>query len=347
MKYIIMCGGNYKHWETPRHLSIVKGETLVARTIRLLRENGITDIAISTHNPIFEQFGVPLLKHDNLYEAMNSKIEEGNWFNCFYPTEEPACYMFGDVYFSDEAVKTIVETETDDIEFFGSKPPFADNYIKTHEEPFALKVVNQKHLREAIEKTKQLEKEGKFWRKPIMWELWTVIKDTPLQVRPDEYPAEYTVINDYTCDIDWKADIINLERKLGGKFMLKVKAIKDFTLGKFDELKNIERANPANNEKGKLYENDIFECDNSMADYLMGQNPVKEVVVEIIEVIPEERASVELEVTFDTKKAIDKVNDIKDNGGTIEKAKEEVEKIIEETIKVKPKKATKKKTSKK
>lgn len=215
-KYIIMCGGNYKHWEKPRHLSVVNGEELVERTIRLLKENGITDISISSNNPVFEKFGVPILKHDNLYNCMWHDIEEGEWFNCFYPTDEPVCYIFGDVYFSDEAIKTIVKTKTDDIEFFGSKKPFAKNYIKDHEEPFALKVVNQKHLHEAIEKTKQLEKEGKFMRKPIMWELWTVIKNIPPQTKPDEYLCEYCVINDYTCDVDWEEDIEKLERIIRG-----------------------------------------------------------------------------------------------------------------------------------
>ena len=52
MKYIIMCGGDYVKWETPRHLSIICGEEIVARTIRLLRENGIKDIAISELNLI-------------------------------------------------------------------------------------------------------------------------------------------------------------------------------------------------------------------------------------------------------------------------------------------------------
>ena len=290
MQYIIMCGGNYKHWEKPRHLSVVRGEELVARTIRLLRENGIKDIAISSDNPIFEKFGVPILKHDNLYVAMNAKIEEGEWFNCFYPTEEPACYMFGDVYFSDEAIKTIVETETDDIEFFGSQEPFAKNYIKTHVEPFALKVVNQKHLREAIEKTKELEKEGKFWRKPIMWELWTVIKDTPLQVKAGEYPAEYVVINDYTCDIDWKDDIIRLEKMLGGINMVKVEAIENFTLGRFNELTNIKRKSV--DTPGQLNEGDVFECTNELYEYLNGNNAKGKVVVKLIEVIPDEKPEI-------------------------------------------------------
>lgn len=215
-KYIIMCGGNYKHWEKPRHLSVVNGEELVERTIRLLKENGITDISISSNNPVFEKFGVPILKHDNLYNCMWHDIEEGEWFNCFYPTNEAVCYIFGDVFYSDEAIKKIVETETDDIEFFGSKKPFAKNYIKDHEEPFALKVANQKHLHEAIEKTKQLEKEGKFMRKPIMWELWTVIKNIPPQTKPNEYLCEYCAINDYTCDVDWEEDIEKLERVIRG-----------------------------------------------------------------------------------------------------------------------------------
>ena len=41
MRYIIMCGGDYPTWEVPRQLTEIKGEPIVARTIRLLRKNGI------------------------------------------------------------------------------------------------------------------------------------------------------------------------------------------------------------------------------------------------------------------------------------------------------------------
>ena len=285
MKYIIMCGGNYKHWEKPRHLTLIKNEEIVARTIRLLRENGIEDINISSNNPIFEKFGVPVLHHDNLYNCRWRKIEEGNWFNCFYPTEEPTCYIFGDVVFSPEAIKTIIETETDDIEFFGSKPPFADNYIKTHEEPFALKVVNTKHLWEAIEKTKQLDKENKFWRKPIMWELWTVIKNTPLQKVKGEFPADYVVINDYTCDIDFMEDAEKMNILLGGIKMIKCEVIERFTLGRFNELRNIVRKSME--KYGELFVGDTFECKKELADYLLGGNDKKKTVVKVIEIEPE------------------------------------------------------------
>ena len=297
MKYIIMAGGNYKHWEKPRHLSVINGEILIARTIRLLRENGITDIAISSTNPVFEQFGVPVLKHDNVYITNNWRVEQGDWFNAFYPTEEPTCYIFGDVYFSDEAIKKIVETETDDIEFFGSKPPFADNYIKDHEEPFALKVVNTKHLKESIAKTRELDKQDAFWRKPIMWELWTVIKDAPLQKTKGEYPAEYTVINDYTCDIDWTGDIKKLELKIGGKKMVTCEAIEEFTLRDYDKLTNIKRKNV--DTKGRLYVGDVFDCDDEMATYLTGGNPKKKVVVKVLEIVPKkEEPKVEATIEY-------------------------------------------------
>ena len=68
--------------------------------------------------------------------------------------------------------------------------------------------------------------------------------------------------------------------------MIKVKVIEEFTLEKFNELKNIVRA--GKEEKGKLFIKDTFECDEKMADYLTGNNPINRAVVEVIEVIPEE-----------------------------------------------------------
>ena len=205
MKYILMCGGSYEKWETPRQLIDIGNEMLIERTIRLLRENGVTDIAISTHSPEFAIImGVQILWHQNSYNARSYNDFDGYWCDAFYPTDEPACYIFGDVVFSPEAIKTIVETETDDIEFFASAPPFDNRYCKDSAEPFALKVVNQKHLNQAISLLKIYDQQNLFKRKPIMWELWQVIKKTPLN--EIDY-TNYTVINDYTCDIDNPEDI--------------------------------------------------------------------------------------------------------------------------------------------
>lgn len=64
--------------------------------------------------------------------------------------------------------------------------------------------------------------------------------------------------------------------------MVKCEVIEDFTLGKYNELKNITRRNKS--KDGKLYVGDTFECEQEMAKYLTGDNPLKKAVVKVIEV---------------------------------------------------------------
>lgn len=209
MKYILLCGGEYKKWETPRHLLEIKGEKIVARTIRLLRENGVNDIAISSNLDCFNDLGVPVLKHGNDYVAREYNDFDGYWCSGFYPTNDPVCYLFGDVVFSPEAIRTIIEKQTDDIEFFASAPPFDTRYIKEWAEPFALKVVDTNRFKSCIFINKLLADMKLFARKPIMWELWQIIKHTPLNII--DY-TNYVAINDWTCDVDDPEDITMIER---------------------------------------------------------------------------------------------------------------------------------------
>lgn len=205
-----MAGGKYTKWEKPRQLIRINGEAIIERTIRLLRENGANDIAISTNNDVFEQFGLPILRHENDYVATEYALD-GQWVHAFYPTNEPVCYIFGDVFFSPEAIKTIVETETFDIQLFASAPPFSKQYTKPWAEPFALKVWNTTHLKNAIAQTIAYWEEGQFMRRPIMWELWQVIKGTTLNTI---YYDNYIAINDYTVDIDDADDVWKIETVL-------------------------------------------------------------------------------------------------------------------------------------
>ena len=188
MKYIIACGGP----RSGKPLRKIYDESLVERTIRLLQANGVSDIAISSHDDRYEQFGVPVLKHDNPHTW-----DKFCWLKCFYPTSEPVCYLFGDVFYSPEAIRTIVQTEVDDIEFFASSPPFSYQYMKRWAEPFAFKVQNVEWFFKCVEQTIKHSKE--FNRPPISWELWQVIKNTTFN-RIDY--TNYVAINDYTVDID-------------------------------------------------------------------------------------------------------------------------------------------------
>ena len=71
--------------------------------------------------------------------------------------------------------------------------------------------------------------------------------------------------------------------------MIKVEVIKDFRYGEFGKIKGSLKRGTVKADEGALYVTDTFECDKKAADYLLGDNPIKEPVVKIVEVIPEEQ----------------------------------------------------------
>lgn len=210
-KYIIMAGGEYVKWEMPRHLLTFKGERIIERTIRQLKEQGIEDISISSNMPKwFNDCHVPVLYHENHYVAREYNNMDGYWCNCFYPLNVPAVYLHGDVVFSDNAIKTIINQETLNYDFFASGPPFPVNYPKPYEEPFAWKIVDQDRLHMAQRITKEMDKQGKFARRPIAWEFWAVLRGQQ-DVNHIDFNS-FVKINDGTCDIDNPNEIPMLER---------------------------------------------------------------------------------------------------------------------------------------
>ena len=196
MKYIIMCGGEYKEFKTPKHLTVIKGERVVDRTIRLLRENGVKDIYISSNNPLFDSCDAIRLENKN-----NNWIEDtkGYWLDAFYPTEEKVTYIFGDVYFTEEAIKTIVNYKTDKNVLFGT----SDAKNKYHEnwgEPFAYIVSDPTEFFKGIKEVKKLYDEGKTIRHPIVWELYRYLHNLDINIQ--RITEDYVCIDDGTMDVD-------------------------------------------------------------------------------------------------------------------------------------------------
>ena len=203
MKYVIMCGGNYENFKTPKHLTEIRGERIVDRTIRLLKENGIEDIVITSNNPIFDTCGVPRISDEknDFSQKKSWVITNGCWLDGFYHFNEPCCYMFGDVCFSDAAIKTIINTETADILLFGSNTKSDKGYlVKTWYEPFAFKVIDYELFYKKIEDTRALNDAHKLKRPPSAWELYRCIFN--LDVNSRDFEEHYVTINDFTTDID-------------------------------------------------------------------------------------------------------------------------------------------------
>lgn len=281
MRYIILANGQHKGFTQPRQLSKINGERLLDRTIRLLRENGIKDIEVTGN---YTDINAKVL---NIKSNYNYDTNEGYWLDAFTGLlEEPTCFLFGDVYFSEQAIKTIVESKTESALFYCSYNNKSVDYIKEHDEPFAYKVKDTQLFKNHIEKVKRLYDEGKTIRNPIIWEVYRSING--ININKHRLGNNVIIINDITCDIDFIGDIKKIESRLGG-YMVRVQVIEFFNLSeeKWSKLKDIIRGNAENTEKYKLYVGDTFLCDKELADYFLGANDYNKPFVKVIEVIPE------------------------------------------------------------
>ena len=216
MKYIIMCGGDYDNVISKfRPLIKINNETLVERTIRLLRELNVDDIAVSTclNIDLLDFLDVPVLKFQNTYKCISYDNYRGYWCDAFYYTDEPVCYLMGDVFYSKDALKNIVNTPVERIGFFGTDQPFAPGYFKRYEEPLAFKVNDQNLLHESCDKFRRYQDLGRgrwpFRRTPLSWELAQIIDNVRLDVFVKG--PSFIGIHDFAMDVDEDSDIQELE----------------------------------------------------------------------------------------------------------------------------------------
>lgn len=204
MRYIIMAAGAGTRWNNylgvPKHLIEINGETLLGRTTRLLKENGITDYIITSSDARYAQYGptIPQTNLDCEIERFEESIVNG-----------PVCYLYGDVYYTEDAIKTIISTETNNIQFFGSEW-----------EIYAVKVVNLDLFFEHKHKVKQLYMQGKINR-CIGWEIYRSLHN--ISFEEHKITNDYILIKDETDDIDYPSDYENFKKKIKNKIKNSIK----------------------------------------------------------------------------------------------------------------------------
>lgn len=198
MKYVIMAAGKGTRWNNylgvPKHLVEINGETLLARTTRLLKENGINDFVITSSDERYSQYGELIPQTNNDCEI--DRFEE--------ICGDEVCYLYGDVYYTENAIKTIVDTPVDDIKFFGSE-----------DEIFAIKIKNTDLFFNHKHKVKELYLSGVIDR-CIGWEIYRSLHNIPF--KEHKITERYLKILDGTDDIDFPQDY--------EKFKAKVEVIK-------------------------------------------------------------------------------------------------------------------------
>lgn len=159
--YIIMADGEGKRWGNymgvPKHLVDIDGEPLIARTVRQLRENGINNIIITARDNRYTYAPcIPQTKRDCEIDRFEENF-----------TSEKICYLYGDVLYTDDAIKTIISTETDNVQYFGGDW-----------EIFGIKINNYSYFKEHKDKVKQLFLDGEINR-CIGWEIYRSMNNIP------------------------------------------------------------------------------------------------------------------------------------------------------------------------
>ena len=189
MKYIIMADGKGTRWNNyhniPKHLIEIDGETLLARTVRLLRENDArADIVITSHDPRYEVPGA------RRYEPQNNHLEIDRF------TEEliadDVCFLYGDTFYSKSVIQKITDTPAEKLLFFGNERSIV-----------AIKVADGALFRQHVDRVRALFLAGKI-EKCIGWQVYQSFEGLPFGEKT--IAADYILIQDGTEDFNSPAD---------------------------------------------------------------------------------------------------------------------------------------------
>lgn len=189
MKYIIMADGKGTRWnnyrDIPKHFIEIGGETLLARTVRLLRENDArADIVITSHDPRYEVPGA------RRYEPQNNHLEIDRF------TEEliadDVCFLYGDTFYSESVIQKIADTPAEKLLFFGNERSIV-----------AIKVADGALFRQHVDRVRVLFLAGKI-EKCIGWQVYQSFEGLPFGEKT--IAADYILIQDGTEDFNSPAD---------------------------------------------------------------------------------------------------------------------------------------------
>lgn len=190
MKYIIMADGKGTRWnnynDIPKHFIEVNGETLIGRCIRLIHENDDSaQVIVTSHDKRYDLPGA------ERYEPLNNVLEIDRF------TEEliadNVVFLYGDTYYSEEAMRTVTGTEADDILFFGNPRSIV-----------AVKVKDGELFRSHVHNVRQLYLDGRI-QKCIGWQVYQSFTGLPFGEK--QIGENFVVLEDGTKDYNSPEDL--------------------------------------------------------------------------------------------------------------------------------------------
>ena len=158
MRFVIMADGKGTRWDNymgiPKHLAEVDGEPILGRTVRLLNEmtDGNTEVIVTSHDERYEFEG------SRRHEPLDNKLEIDRFTAELI--EDDTCFLYGDTYYTEEALSTILESETDDMIFFGNTKSIV-----------AVKIKDSRLFKQHVKHVKDLFLAGKIER-CVGWQVY-------------------------------------------------------------------------------------------------------------------------------------------------------------------------------
>ena len=201
MNCIIICAGEATRWNNhlgvPKHLIEVDGETILQRTVRLIRKycNADTKIYIVVKNLKDKRYfveGSATVCAD--LETRNKDADKFLSSRHLWSNDSRTIVFYGDVWFSDDAMKTIIKHKEDEWVLFANKDEcFAQSFYPKDK---------AEHLK-ALESVRDMHCSGDIGRCGG-WEHYRKMNGYP--VREHKYGKRFFLIDDLTDDFDYPKD---------------------------------------------------------------------------------------------------------------------------------------------
>jgi len=190
MKYIIMADGKGTRWnnhqDIPKHFIQINGETLLARTVRLLKEKDPTcEVIITSHDSRYEVEGAVR------YEPQNNVLEIDRFTKELIDND--VCFLYGDTYYSELSMNLIVQHDVEDLLFFGNEKSIV-----------AVKVKDADVFKKQIENVTELFLAGKI-KDCKGWQVYQSFMNLTFDVK--QIADKYIYIKDETKDFNSPEDL--------------------------------------------------------------------------------------------------------------------------------------------
>lgn len=196
MKVVICANGKGGRWNNylgvKKQMIPIDGEPLLHRTVRLLKQFGVSNILISASDPDFEIEG-----------TTRFTPKRNTWLIDQHPTEclnEPCLFVLGDVYWTENALRKTLEITPERFAFFHTINP-----VNNWEEEVAVKAVDYEGFKAGVKEYRQDLFKG-MAKDLGGYELRMKLLGLPYAECYKNHDLVVWLDPDETCDFDWPED---------------------------------------------------------------------------------------------------------------------------------------------